>query len=1834
MYKSEVIDRMETGSDSRLFRDDIQELVRGKVAELRRRLIDFSRRNPLINLKLQANSTSHIRIVDELPEVLRLKLVRRDVMTLKALPSLEDELPDEQSDEFVRTFDVSRLADSEYLDEIQKIENEDDKSEQKLLFAERALKDRIRLELSLPPRQTKDSLSLARHAENHGINSTYSLPYPDEKNSDGRHDDAEVQTLLLPDRLSRLGKSIMDRGRSFERETGVNVLQVAFGLLEWKPVGEASPYVSPLLLMEIEVRRRQTSKGPQFDLVGSSRIVPNTSLELKLSNDHNVELPEYAESSLEEYFEVISQVAPDGLDWKVRREVVVGVFPSSKIAMYRDLDPEENDIAKHPIIAKLLASSGEAEGVYSDVYDTDSPEIERKVPHLIDRADASQYSALVDVADGKSIAIEGPPGSGKSQTIVNIIASALADGKKVLFVAEKLTALDVVKARLQAAGLGAFLMPLQAGRGASDRVYESIAERIGYSKKDLQSETDFETQRGLLHRRRRILQSYLDTLGLNFGATGLTVYQILGHAIQTASDLDGLPRQIRRLEPTDLSQLTPSDRETLFGDAERLANRLDRISNMPQLWSLASSPATRLDDAEDSAQEAKEIYEALKKINVLVDTSQFSQLLKGDRSAEVVDTYVRFLEMATGIGKDLDLKTLEALKKKADQDTVKEALSIMTAVTEHTQNLSAAGINFGSLVEQRLLDEALSFSKAHDSQISPSSLEMDCASSMSTIRSLEGIIEAVEDLPPAWRRDKIELRTITKLCQRVMSFPSEILSLRISGEAKATARAVQELTAQKDMLIGRFEILKKRLKNIEGNEDSTQLRLSGEVFQSSAMKRLFSSDFKTANRLYVETLGGNAGLKPRQMAQDLFEYSEWLEAHAKFQEDSNFKNIFGDLFTGLLTNVTLLDRLKEFFLATAEIAGDDDALKTWLEMGRLTSVENYLSAINDAREYALEGLDNCEAGNLRQSLEQQNVVLQTQLDEVEEAKTHLSIFVDRIAVDEEEIAELSERHASLIMLKGQLENHSAKELIDSAWIGENGQPDLVRQHLELSEALNSHLEPSAIQSMFEDIGASSAFFEQLRSELSKVAEKLASFSENLGLPEEWRDVHFAWGNLEVLKDASEKPTLLMDRALLKRNESDLEARGFGPLLTWLASHPGPVNERRLSKLVRALTYRSMANAVLSEHKTALQDYDGQEFGVIRAEIAKRDNELNDLSRRVVASKLFLEADVPSGNNIGPKSSFTDLALIRNELYKKKRRIGVRQLTNRAQNALLELKPCWMMSPLAIAQYLKKETEFDLIVIDEASQMTPENAIGALSKGRQAIVVGDTKQLPPTSFFKKDLDDEDVDEDLQEHSESILDLANIALSPVRQLRWHYRSEHSSLIQFSNHWMYKDELTIFPSANEEDPTLGVSLIEVEGCYVGKRNEIEAQRLIEEVVKHMEQSPELSLGVCTMNTEQRDLLLQEFERERDRNPKVQDYVLMWENTRDSLEEFFIKNLETIQGDERDVMFVSTLYGPTERGVKPMQRFGPINTLNGHRRLNVLFTRAKKRIVTFSSLKPADILRGEGRPIGVNMFAAWLEYSKTGKLLAGHASNREMDSPFEEHVARCIEGLGLQVDPQVGVSGYRVDLGLRHPDWPYGYLLGIECDGAAYHSSKSSRDRDRLRQEVLEARGWELYRIWSTDWFRDPEKELKKLQSAISSTLEKQKGKLQKTDLSSKAEKVSEKGSLEKKTEETSPPEQAEYVRSKARQAEMFVGSLFEIEDGSKETQLVTIGSTVEVVLQPEGKKLKLKLVRGGSEIENGKVGISSALGKELVDREVGEKFEYLNGVYVKNAEILSLC
>jgi very-short-patch-repair endonuclease len=465
----------------------------------------------------------------------------------------------------------------------------------------------------------------------------------------------------------------------------------------------------------------------------------------------------------------------------------------------------------------------------------------------------------------------------------------------------------------------------------------------------------------------------------------------------------------------------------------------------------------------------------------------------------------------------------------------------------------------------------------------------------------------------------------------------------------------------------------------------------------------------------------------------------------------------------------------------------------------------------------------------------------------------------------------------------------------------------------------------------------------------------------------------------------------------------------------------------------------------------------------------------------------------------------ELGLLRREIGKKMRHIPVRQLLSRIPKLLPRLKPCVLMSPLSVAQYLEpSHPAFDVVIFDEASQIPVWDAVGAIARGTQLIVVGDPKQLPPTNFFNitDDPDAEGGDSDLQQDLESILDeLLSNGLRHKR-LQWHYRSRHESLIAFSNRHYYENELLTFPSP--EMAHGGVRFKHVPDARYDKgksrTNPVEARALVEELVRRLRQTdgPPRSYGVVTFSQAQQHLVEDLLDKERRKYPEIE--VHFNDEPPVDSEPVFVKNLENVQGDERDVIMFSICYGPDETGRISMN-FGPLNRDGGERRLNVAITRAKHEVLVFSSLRGEQIDLTRTRARGVCDLKYFLDYAERGpKALAAAttaSADTEADSEFERMVADRIHAAGYEVHHQVGCSGYRINIGVIDPRCPGRYLLGVECDGATYHRAATARDRDKLRQMILEGLGWKLYRIWSTDWWHDAEAETGKLVSHLNDLL-----------------------------------------------------------------------------------------------------------------------------------------
>ena len=509
----------------------------------------------------------------------------------------------------------------------------------------------------------------------------------------------------------------------------------------------------------------------------------------------------------------------------------------------------------------------------------------------------------------------------------------------------------------------------------------------------------------------------------------------------------------------------------------------------------------------------------------------------------------------------------------------------------------------------------------------------------------------------------------------------------------------------------------------------------------------------------------------------------------------------------------------------------------------------------------------------------------------------------------------------------------------------------------------------------------------------------------------------------------------------------------------------------------------MLDAILAQSKL-LSEFTGSGHEERIAKFRALDARYTELSRKVVYAKLA--ATLPRRRS-GPCPEGSELGTLKRECEKKTRQKAVRQMLAESTMLIPVLKPCFLMSPLSVAQYLPVDAApFDLIVFDEASQIPVWDAIGVIARGKQLIVVGDPKQMPPTNFFQKgDIEEDDPEETAIADQESILDECLVAGVFSTYLNWHYRSRHESLIAFSNEHYYANKLCTFPAASNS-ARLGVKFCFVEGGQFvrqGKEprvNKVEATALVDYVCSEVLKPGyrKRSIGIVTFSLPQQNLIRTMLEERREKDPALE--ALLPEEGEGA---YFVKNLENVQGDESDVILFSVGYAPDENGRFTMN-FGPLNLAGGERRLNVAITRAREQVVVFSSVHGSQIDAGEGgrtKAVGASHLKAFLEYAEKNGGAESVSETLPAHDRFSETVAAFLGKNGYQVDRDVGCSEHRVDIAVRHPDNPDAYLMGVECDGQLYAGQRTVQDRDVNRTGVLGGLGWRMCRVWSVDWAFD---------------------------------------------------------------------------------------------------------------------------------------------------------
>jgi hypothetical protein len=1495
-------------------------------------------------------------------------------------------------------------------------------------------------------------------------------------------------------KLSQRLRTIASRAESEYLDKGLRVLYLVCGILKWADP-DGNEQLSPLVLVPITITR-YSPRDPYVLRLADDDPLVNPALAVKLENDHGIILPDMEELDFKTVLARISQdVKRRG--WQVEERMAIAVLSFAKETMYKDLLENEDQISNNDMVRALAGDDAGSEKYQIDriPFDELDEAVEPETLSSILDADATQRACIIAAKTGNSFVIDGPPGSGKSQTISNIICELLADGKTVLFVSEKAAALEVVKKRLDFAGLGEFVLELHSHKATRKNVAVALGssilkrvEVIGASKLDPIQ----------VARRRRSLSDYAqavnefrkpasrtlhDTVGelgalVDFPMIGVPVdfvkmlgisdyLEILDVAIQLQNSWGPVARKEDFLW-SDLAQgVSEIPRNQLVALLERLISQAEKVQQRRNIVN-----DLLLTDFDDSLEGCRRLSQIVAKANpqLSVPPAWLAEENWPDAKARLLSykTFSEVRDREASALSGISNEKLEGPSKLAEFDKVRTVLT-------------SSGVEQSKFM-------ALTVIQVEDLLRSIDSLVSDLNDIQTLVQALSNDIGLL--IPPRSFQDIERLISLSDLIKSNNRPEASWLEGGIIQKVRDALSSVRPLIDQWRTMETRLAVVFNenfRLFNVESLFDS-KMDVEPKLSRLNSRGRLNRKQLIACSR---------EGKISQEVLAHLPYLRSWKELNHGL-ENFGESALLGAYYKGPSTDIKAVEEAVDVAERAVQLFGSQvneskfgskigrDAVGSAALLSRLDEVRNALTSFLAKKTQLQNSLGGAvESSEMQTFLYELDALKTRQLQSIELLSNYKILGSDRIM----QLRQRAESHFNLLRADGMLNDLSKEDLIqesgfadDTDWILFDSQIAWVEEIREIFGRPVPIFVANAL--------VSSEASEEMASELSELDRlltivyswfnepQLAEMQSALG-----RDLPGCIDNSSYLIESSVDIDEWFDFA---KNCAWFKDFGMGELIEYLQGHCS--NPSDVEPTVRKNILQTWVDEIMRSDKR-LSPKRSLDRDNLREEFRSLDVQLKAISTNRV---------IDSCNARRPASIFGQAAIINRESDKHNRHMPVKQLLSVAGPTALDIKPCFMMSPLTVSQFLPSEIRFDVVIFDEASQVRPCDAINSIYRGEQLIIAGDERQLPPTSFFAvSNVDDSDVYvEDDHADFESVLKLAQGSAGiESMPLRWHYRSRHESLITFSNQEFYDSELITYPGAVQESDDLGVHFEYVpDGVYLrgsSRDNPVEAEAVIERVLFHARNHPNLSLGVIAFSEAQASRIGYVLDRRRRENPDLDRYF-----TASRLDGFFIKNLESVQGDERDIIILSVGYGKDEAG-KFSMNFGPVNKLGGHRRLNVAITRARQRVEVVASVKASEFTETGSR--GVSVLKKYLDFAERGllALVDIDGSGGEPESPFEVDVLKEIRKMGYDAVPQVGQAGYRIDIGIRNPRSPGTFALAVECDGATYHSSRVARDRDRLRQEVLEGLNWKFHRIWSTSWFLDRAGEISRLQSAIEAAL-----------------------------------------------------------------------------------------------------------------------------------------
>jgi len=1502
-------------------------------------------------------------------------------------------------------------------------------------------------------------------------------------------------------------RALKRRAEAAFMEAGLSVLYLAVGMVRWKIEDEDGEIQSPILLLPV-ILQQESPREPVRLLRGEDDPSINPALTVKWKNEFGIELPtieDVEDISIPALLEAVRRAFAGRHGWTAEPRVILSTFSFHKEAMYRDLQENEQLIAAHPAIVAL--AEGPTTKQTFDFVEVSDDELDDAVPaeqmaSILD-ADASQRKCIHAARTGQSFVMDGPPGTGKSQTIANIIAELMVAGKTTLFVSEKAAALEVVYARLKAAGLSEYLLELHSHKATRREVAQELGRALIAHPRPRSPLSDNDI--ASLVARRHELSRYVAAVNEVRAPLGMSVFEAVGRVAKLQSlPAAPWPPVFKHLDGQLLESLTTAAAALarVWGPVERPDSFLWRDINISEyVLTLRRDIEDQLAAAERAllrlAVEVKAIAGALgvqwsegeldaERLAALLGHLQNRPLIPAHwLSSPDVSTVNARLDEAerlaaniarekghftqVGITNPRELPVPSAARLSALAEQLKALLGQPPVPDPDAVGLGELAGFLGNGHESLMKIEVQAQEIAAAFNLPEGPMSLDRAAEIAEL----GLMIGLQERPEAdWLNPRL-LQSLLEAATVLAALAQDFRSKRKVLEETFTERV---LTLDLDGLSLRFRQVHK------------------------GPFKVFSSAYRTDRKALAGCT--QAGKVTRGALAQLEEANAWKKLTAQLlTAEQRHGPLLGQAYQRDETNFEVLMSVVETARRAVAIAGaqlDPAALARQISRNGSPDlqVHNWALQVRDQvvawRQAAERMLGPAITGRLAGMPLSQARRLCRELSPVTTEIGEILANISALYGKETHLQEAAQWSTWRLAI-GEADSKFAADLeanaglIGPAYRAADTDFAAIRRAVGWSERLLHLTEgtvlPGVAHRLLETTLDATALQSLVVAWRNAREVILAHFVPARGR-EVQAELSGTFANSQTyLRRLVQTASDIEEWTAHVKLRARLKDAGLESVSAFCVDRRVPASQ--VSGIFARATLERWVDQVTSTD-TRLKELRPTERDEFVAEFRELDRRLIGAS----AARIIAEC-----NSRRPRPGIGQAAIIEREANKTRRHMPVKKLLQDAGAVARALKPCFMMSPLSVSQFLDSSTHFDAVIFDEASQVKPSDAINCIYRGAQLIVAGDNKQLPPTSFWEAattDDSDEYVEDQLEDF-QSVLELCKgSGAYRSLSLMWHYRSQHEALITYSNHSFYDGRLITFPGAVQSAADLGVHLLHVPGVYrrsAQRDNPVEAAAAADRVFFHAAKHPELSLGVVTFSEAQATAIEGEIDRRRLQRSDLDAYFKP-----DRLRGVFVKSLESVQGDERDIMIFSLGYGPDEFGRFTLN-FGPLNQRGGHRRLNVAITRARRRVEVVSSVRASNFVGQIQEGGGVWHLRRYLDFLERGVPVLGLPveTERKADSDLEEEITRVIESWGYEVVPQVGTAHYRVDLGVRKRDDNSRFILGVECDGAMYHASRVARDRDRLRQQVLEGLGWHLYRVWAPAWFRDRQREEVRLHAAL---------------------------------------------------------------------------------------------------------------------------------------------